>query len=90
NFATEPAILTDGGYTGAKFQQEIQKLLNAEVQVAKRSESHQFQVIPKRWIVERSFAWLEKYRRLFKNVERKLETSKQMVVLGFLAILIKR
>ncbi|MES1050553.1 transposase, partial [Bacillus thuringiensis] len=44
----------------------------------------------KRWIVERSFAWLEKYRRLFKNVERKLETSKQMVVLGFLAILIKR
>ncbi|MES1052190.1 transposase, partial [Bacillus thuringiensis] len=46
--------------------------------------------IVERWIVERSFAWLEKYRRLFKNVERKLETSKQMVVLGFLAILIKR
>ncbi|AXY11492.1 hypothetical protein CUC43_33470 (plasmid) [Bacillus thuringiensis LM1212] len=51
---------------------------------------HPFQVIPKRWIIERSFAWLKKYRRLFKNVERKLETSKQMVVLGFLAILIKR
>ncbi|MED2125793.1 IS5 family transposase [Bacillus thuringiensis] len=87
---TLEAILTDGGYTGEKFQKEIQQLLNAEVQVAKRSELYQFQVIPKRWIVERSFAWLEKYRRLFKNVERKLETSKQMVVLGFLAILIKR
>ena len=84
------AILTDGGYTGEKFQKAIQKLLHAEVQVAKRLELHQFQVIPKRWIVERSFAWLQKYRRLFKNVERKLETSKQMVVLGFLAVLIKR
>ncbi|WP_373371779.1 IS5 family transposase [Bacillus thuringiensis] len=84
------AILTDGGYTGEKFQKAIQKLLHAEVQVAKRSELHQFQVIPKRWIVERSFAWLQKYRRLFKNVERKLETSKQMIVLGFLAVLIKR
>jgi transposase len=51
---TIEAILTDGGYTGAKFQKEIQKLLNAEVQVAKRSELHQFQVIPKRWIVERA------------------------------------
>ncbi|WP_410991170.1 transposase [Bacillus cereus] len=44
----------------------------------------------KRWIVERSFAWLEKYRRLFKIVERKPETSKQMVVIIFLSILIKR
>ncbi|WP_181419354.1 ISAs1 family transposase [Bacillus sp. 196mf] len=53
---TIEAILTDGEYTGEKFQKEIQKLLNAEVQVAKRSELHQFQAIPKRWIVERSFA----------------------------------
>lgn len=84
------AVLTDGGYTGEKFQKEIQKLLNAEVPVSKRSELHQFQIIPKRWVVECSFAGLEKYRRLFKNVESKLEKSKQMVVLGFLAILIKR
>ncbi|WP_254849766.1 transposase [Bacillus cereus] len=54
---TLEAILTDGGYTGERFQKEIQKLLNAEVQVAKRSELHQFQVTPKRWIVERLFAW---------------------------------
>ncbi|WP_372584420.1 transposase [Bacillus thuringiensis] len=83
-------MLTDGGYTGAKFQKEIQKLLHAEIQVTKRSKLHQFQVIPKRWIVEHSFAWLKTYRQLFKNVERKLETSKQMVVLKFLDILIKK
>ena len=36
---------------------------------------HTFVVLPKRWVVERSFAWLEKCRRLWKNCERKLNTS---------------
>ncbi|MFP3015349.1 MAG: transposase, partial [Wolbachia sp.] len=35
-------------------------------------------VLPKRWVVERSFAWLEKCRRLWKNCERKLNTSLQI------------
>ena len=39
-----------------------------------------FKVIPKRWVVERSFAWLEKCRRLWKNCERKLNTSLHMVI----------
>lgn len=47
-------------------------------------------VIPKRWVVERSFAWLEKCRRLWKNCERKLHTSLQMVVLAFFVLLLKR
>ncbi|MGH7962478.1 MAG: IS5/IS1182 family transposase, partial [Candidatus Binatia bacterium] len=37
-----------------------------------------------------SFAWLEKCRRLWKNCERKLNTSLQMAVLAFLALLLKR
>jgi|GEM_PF-2538724 len=45
-------------------------------------------VMPKRWIVERS--WLEKNRRLWKNCERLLNTSLQFVHLAFLAMLIKR
>ncbi len=68
-------VLVDGGYT---------------VEVAKRSELHTFAVIPKRWVVERSFAWLEKCRRLWKNCERKLNTSLQMVALAFLVLLLKR
>jgi transposase len=58
--------------------------------VLKRNELHQFAVIPKRWIVERSFAWLEKCRRLWKNCERKLHTSEQFIVLAFLSLLLKR
>jgi transposase len=83
-------VLADGGYTGEKFADGVQKVLNCGVEIAKRNELHTFKVIPKRWVVERSFAWLEKCRRLWKNCERKLNTSLNMVVLAFAALLLKR
>jgi transposase len=83
-------VLVDGGYSGAKFASEINEIIGATVEVAKRSELHKFVVIPKRWVVERSFAWLEKCRRLWKNCERKINTSLQMVVLAFLVLFLKR
>jgi transposase len=84
------AVLVDSAYTGEPFAQGVCRSINASVQVAKRNELHRFVVMPKRWIVERSFAWLEKCRRLWKNCERKLNTSRQFVVLAFLVILLKR
>ena len=83
-------VLVDGGYTGEKFSNEVREILGATVEVAKRSELHTFAVIPKRWVVERSFGWLEKCRRLWKNCERSLATSLQMVVLAFLRVLLCR
>jgi transposase len=83
-------ILADGGYTGEPFADEVLSTLGATVQIAKRNELHMFVVIPQRWIVERSFAWLEKNRRLWKNCERKLNTSLQFIHLAFLALLLKR
>ena len=72
-------VLVDGGYTGEPFALGVQGILVATVEVAKRRELHTFAVIPKRWVVERSFAWLEKCRRLWKNCARKLNTSLQML-----------
>jgi len=83
-------IMVDGGYTGKSFADEVKRILNADVEVAKRNELHTFAVIPKRWVVERSFAWLEKCRRLWKNCEGLINTSLQMVVLAFLTLLLKR
>jgi transposase len=83
-------VLVDGGYSGERFSSEIKNIINATVEVAKRSELHKFIVIPQRWVVERSFGWLEKCRRLWKNCERKINTSLQMVVLAFLVLLLKR
>ena len=90
NFSLVEKMLVDGGYSGEKFAKEIKKIIGAEVEVVKRSELHTFKVIPKRWVVERSFAWLEKCRRLWKNCERKLRTSRQMIILAFISLLMRR
>lgn len=82
--------LVDGGYRGEPFAEAIKELLGATVEVVKRSELHKFAVIPKRWVVERSFAWLEKCRRLWKNCERKLSTSLAMIELAFVRLLLVR
>ena len=83
-------VLCDGGYTGENFANAVKALINAEVEVAKRNELHKFEIIPKRWIVERSFAWLDNFRRLWKNCERSIHTTHQMVTLVFISLLLKR
>jgi transposase len=84
------SVLVDGGYTGKPFSDRVAMILGATVEVVQRSQLHHFAVIPRRWVVERSFAWLDKCRRLWKNCERKLHTSQQMVVLAFVSILLRR
>ena len=83
-------ILCDGGYVGKTFAEHVKGTIGADVEIIKRNELHQFVVLPKRWIVERTFAWLDKCRRLWKNCERSLHTSCQMVVVAFIALLLKR
>jgi len=92
NLGEVQSILADGGYVGEPFAQGVREILGetVTVQIAKRSELHTFKVIPQRWVVERSFAWLEKNRRLWKNCERLLNTSLQFVHLAFLALLLRR
>ncbi len=83
-------VLADGGYTGAPFAEKVMQRLGASVEIAKRNALHTFAVMPKRWVVERSFAWLEKCRLLWKNCERKLNISLQFVALAFLALVLRR
>ena len=90
NLSQVESSLVDGGYSGEPFAEAIKELLGATVEVVKRSELHKFAVIPKRWVVERSFSWLEKCRRLWKNCERKLSTSLAMIELAFVRLLLVR
>jgi transposase len=89
NLSKVENLLTDGSYAG-KLRLTYQRHSGATVEVARRNELHTFVVLPKRWVVEQSFAWLEKCRRLWKNCERKLTTSRSMIVLAFIALLLKR
>jgi transposase len=90
NLSHVKKVLVDGGYTGENFANEIKRISGAEVEVVKRNELHNFSVLPKRWIVERSFGWLDKCRRLWKNCERKLHNSFQMITIAFVRIILKR
>ena len=90
NLVRTVKALVDGGYTGEKFAIAVNTIIGAEVEVAKRNELHTFSVIPKRWVVERTFGWLEKYRRLWKNCERKLPNTLQMIIIAFVRLLLNR
>ena len=90
NLGAVQKVLADGGLHGKAFASSVQALIGAEVKIAKRNELHRFAVLPKRWVVERSFSRLEKNRRLWKNCERKLSTGLQMVALAFLGVLLRR
>ena len=83
-------ISGDSGYSGENFANGVKDIIESDVEIVKRSELHKFIVLPKRWVVERSFSWLEKCRRLWKNCERKLNTSLQFVVLAFAVLLLRR
>ena len=64
-------LYADGGYQGPKFQSALRTILNqVNVEIVKRSDqAGRFVVLPKRWIVERTFAWLGRCRRLAKDWE---------------------
>lgn len=83
-------ILVEGGYSGEKFAQEVLRIIAATTEVGKRNALHTFAVLPQRWVVERSFGWLEKCRRLWKNCERFLASSRAMMQVAFIALVLRR
>ena len=85
-------LLVDGGYSGENFAKAVKEKLgfHVDVEVVKRDELHKFVVLPKRWVVERTFGWLDKFRRLWKNCERTLHNSLQMTLLALISVLLNR
>ncbi len=71
-------IWVDQGFSGENFARVIRQLSSAEVEVINRKSSG-FEILPKRWIVERTFAWWNQYRRLSKDYELLPEMSEAMI-----------
>lgn len=69
-------VFADGGYAGDKLKQALAETGRWTVQIIKRSDIAQgFEVLPRRWVVERTFAWLGRCRRLAKDVEVTIQSS---------------
>ena len=83
-------VWTDSGYEGALWVR-VYTLFHIVVAIVKRSANHSgFVVLPKRWIVERTFAWLGCYRRLSKDYEHCPKSSAAMVYLASIHLMLKR
>jgi transposase len=63
-------IFADGGYAGPKMALTVWRTGVWRLQIVKRSDTAGFEVLPKRWIVERTFAWISRNRRLAGDFER--------------------
>jgi putative transposase len=85
-------IYADGGYMGAPFRKFVRGAIGATLSIKKGigKKFKGFKPIPKRWVVERSFAWLGDYRRLDKDQERMAFVSHEMISWAFIGIMLRR
>jgi putative transposase len=84
-------IWVDQGYSGENFALAVQHLLGEQVQVEVIERvSKTFERLPKRWIVERTFGWLNRFRRLSKDYELYTEVSEAMIHSSLVRLMVKR
>jgi len=83
-------IWADGGYAG-QLVAWVQKTYHRTLEIVKRSDDLTgFVVLPKRWIVERTFSWLYRYRRLSKDYEQLPENSEAMILIAMINLMSRR
>jgi len=83
-------VWADGGYAG-QLVAWVRERAGWELEIVKRSDDRRgFVLLPKRWMVERTFAWLGKSRRLSKDYEHLVESSEAMIRLAMIALMARR
>jgi transposase len=85
-------LYADGGYQGRQFQAAVKRVLNqVEVEIVKRSDQAKgFIVLPKRWVVERTLAWLNRCRRLAKDWENLNLKARAFLLLASIRLMVRR
>jgi len=85
-------LFADGGYQGPKFSAAQKKALpNLKTEIVKRSDQATgFEVIPRRWVVERTFAWLGRYRRLAKDFENSTRNALAFIRLASIRLMLRK
>ncbi len=84
-------IWADGAYGGEEFARWCEEQGGWELEIVERNpQTKGFKVLPKRWIVERTFSWLIRNRRLSKDYERKVQTSETLVKVAAIRLILRR
>jgi putative transposase len=81
-------VFADGGYQGRLISKAWESLKYI-IEIVKRNEVHVFKILPKRWIVERTFSWIDTNRRTAKSYERKTNTVEAVTQIAAIRVMIK-
>ena len=84
-------IFADGGYAGEKLRTALKRIGEWTIEIIKRSDTAQgFEVLPRRWVVERTFAWLGRCRRLAKDFEATIASAVAWALVAHIRTLTRR
>ena len=85
------AIFADRGYGGMKLRHALARIGTWEIIVVKRNGAATgFSVLPRRWVVERTFSWLGRNRRLAKDFEVRAENARAFLYLAMIKLMVRR
>ena len=83
-------IYADGGYNSKQLTQDIYDKTGWHLVCVKRTVKNKFVPLPKRWIARRTFAWINKSRRLSKDYEQRVQSSEEMIYLSMIRLMLKK
>ncbi|TCT28471.1 IS5 family transposase, partial [Martelella mediterranea] len=84
-------VFADGGYAGDKLKGRLKKVGKWTLEIIKRTDKAKgFELLPRRWVVERTFAWLGRSRRLAKDWEKSIASAEAWIMIAHIRIMIKR
>jgi putative transposase len=83
-------VLGDDGYSGKPMREHVLEEHGWEFESVKRPELHQFVVMPKRWVVERTIGWMGNYRALSKDYDTDSRTGESNILLGSIHYMLRR
>jgi transposase len=84
-------VFADGGYAGPKLRGALEKIGEWTLEIVKRSDTAKgFELLPRRWVVERTFAWLGRCRRLAKDWEKTIASAEAWITIAHIRIVTRR
>jgi transposase len=84
-------VFADGGYAGDKLKSALEGFGDWTIEIVKRSDTAKgFVLLPRRWVVERTFAWLNRNRRLAKDVEATIESAVTWLYIASVKLMSRR
>jgi transposase len=83
-------VFADGGYQGPILAGRVARTGSWRIVVVKRPDIHRFEILPKRWIVERTFAWFGRCRRLAKDFENLISSAVAFIRLAAIRLMLRR